>query len=176
FTYIKDLLLLTRKAIKSPEPFRILKILNKSENINLTMEYHAYFNWSLLVAVSLVCHALADDSAETNRKFLENLGCIFKSGDQYWCNYYLENCNNELPDTFKQAYDECVKELFPNGIGECTSTQEMYESDEKRKQLNDCIGEKVGSYQVSGSDEKRLDYVNRCAATIAKKLGCRASK
>ncbi|CAL1275283.1 unnamed protein product [Larinioides sclopetarius] len=137
------------------------------------MKSNFYFNWPLLVAVFLLGHVSASRS---NEKFIKNVNCIATSGNQNYCNVFLQDCTNELPDKYSEAYKECLKERFPNGISKCTTSQELFESAKKRRQLNDCIDDKVGNYQLNRIDELRFSFFHKCTSQLAKLLGCQAPK
>ncbi|CAL1275272.1 unnamed protein product [Larinioides sclopetarius] len=140
------------------------------------MKSPAYFSLPIIVAVFLLGHVPANDANEANDRFLKNLECIFTSGNETYCEVFLDDCSNDMPPKLTDAYNKCVNEHFPDGLGGCSSSEEMKKSVEKRKQVNSCIMEELGSYQVTESDIEQLTAFNKCTANLARQLGCEASK
>ncbi|GBM97388.1 hypothetical protein AVEN_105099-1 [Araneus ventricosus] len=127
------------------------------------MKSYICFNWSFLLVALLVGHALADDSSDSsdsggasdaNEKFLKNMDCIFKSGDQDLCDQFLL-CNAQLPVKILKPYYDCVRDLLGNDIGECTDDEQLYYSPETRRQINYCVFS-----QVDGLNDNELQQLN----------------
>ncbi|CAL1275281.1 unnamed protein product [Larinioides sclopetarius] len=138
------------------------------------MNCHVYFNWSFLVAVFLVGYVFTQDINEINQKFLQNVGCIAKSKNQTLCDEYLKECNEELPKTLLDSYNNCLNALFANDENECTDDQELYYSDEDREELNECIFDHIDC--LCRSDLQQLAVVRKCAEDLAKEAGCAVSE
>ncbi|GFY52325.1 hypothetical protein TNIN_282061 [Trichonephila inaurata madagascariensis] len=80
--------------------------------------------------------AQSDDKESRNEEFLTIVNCVSESGDQDLCDDLLD-CIDLEAKPFKDGYDNCTAILFPDGIGECTESQELHHSADDRKQ--DCI-------------------------------------
>ncbi|GFT34970.1 hypothetical protein TNCV_786821 [Trichonephila clavipes] len=66
---------------------------------------------------------------------------------------------------FKDGYDNCTAILFPDGIGECTESQELHHSADDRKKLNDCILSMV-TEELTDEEKEQMEVFWDCIEVL----------
>ncbi|GFU50608.1 hypothetical protein NPIL_585941, partial [Nephila pilipes] len=107
------------------------------------------FVLSFLAMVILVYSAYPETF---HSEFLKKINCIAESGFQPYCDLFIL-CNNLLSKPYLDAYDRCVEEICPNGIGKCSEDEELYNSRENRTAIHYCIMDEV---EKEGSDKEEI--------------------
>ncbi|CAL1275009.1 unnamed protein product [Larinioides sclopetarius] len=112
----------------------------------------------LILAVVFTGHLVSSGGSVENDKFVLQFNCIGSSGNQQLCNSYL-HCLNAIEYQYKKPYYECLHQVKPKGgVGSCSNTKELYESTEKRNELNGCYVSLTR--QPDGSDWTTIPGLN----------------
>ncbi|CAL1275010.1 unnamed protein product [Larinioides sclopetarius] len=112
----------------------------------------------LILAVVFTGHLVSSGGTSLNNAFLVHFHCIAASGNQDTCSSYLD-CLSAIDDEYKQPYYECMDKVKPEGgVGNCSETEELYESKERRNELNECY--QSLTMQPDGSDWTTIPGLN----------------
>ncbi|GBM55793.1 hypothetical protein AVEN_75023-1 [Araneus ventricosus] len=136
----------------------------------------------LLLAVLFAGDLVESKISDVNGVFLAEFNCISSSGNQKMCNAYLD-CLFALSEEYLKPYYICLDKVSLKGVGNCSETEELYECEAKRNELNACY--QTVTLELQGKDWTKIpglfgfkDCVSiagtncltkRCPATYPKK-------
>ncbi|GIX73555.1 hypothetical protein CDAR_467901 [Caerostris darwini] len=100
------------------------------------------------------------------QEFMKILNCAATSENKgEMCDKYL-NCTRLMPQKYQAAYIECVPIYNPDGIGQCTKTEELYHSEDAREKIYSCIIKMVDTKKLTESELDQMTIFQDCLRNL----------
>ncbi|GFT90415.1 uncharacterized protein NPIL_342641 [Nephila pilipes] len=114
-----------------------------------------------ILAVGTVIAINGFDDDFVNFNFQANR-CVGSSGDQKQCDKLLA-CAKKLPQPLADTFQKCVKDTYPNGLGKCTDSQNLFGTSDDVQKYEACIINNIPQKSDLNSDElKQFKVYKKC--------------